>query len=327
MDVSYNGYLGVFVALVASTTFLPVPEEVPVIAAGVMCGKSDTTFADDRDNPARLKWWYMLPVVIVGAVLGDVVLYTIGRLWGRKLFNLKWVQRRIVSPEKVVSLEKNFAKRGIVVLLGVRLLPGIRGPVFLVAGMVRLPLWQFLVADAIYAIPVVNIMFWTAYWLTDQILVLVNEIDKYKTLVASHLLAGVAGAFIYKYLLTRRVPTGEATPMVSKAEAIGHAIETALESAVDVVTGRHHHPPDESGPQESEDKKQETGDKKSETDNRAQRTEDRDQKTEDRKQEAETKGQETGDRKPATEPAQNSEPGKTSDPPTGDKTNPPTTHP
>jgi membrane protein DedA with SNARE-associated domain len=309
MDVSYNGYLGVFVALVASTTLLPVPEELPVIAAGVMCGKSDATFAEDRDNPARLKWWYMLPVVIVGAVLGDVVLYTIGRLWGRKLLDLKWVQRRIVSPEKRESIEKNFAKRGIAVLLGVRLLPGIRGPVFVVAGMVRLPLWQFLVADAIYAIPVVNIMFWTAYWLTDQIMVLVDAVkglEKYGTLVASHLLAAAGGALIYRYLLARHVPTGEATPIVEKAEAIGHAIETALESAVDVVTGRHHHPPDGSGTQETGDKKQETGD--------------RGQGTEDRRQEA-------VDRKPAPEPSQNSEPGKTSEPPTGETTNPPTTPP
>jgi membrane protein DedA with SNARE-associated domain len=308
MDVSYNGYLGVFVALVASTTFLPVPEEVPVIAAGVMCGKSDTVFANDRDNPDRLKWWYMLPVVIVGAVLGDVVLYTIGRLWGRKLFDLKWVQRRIVSPEKVVSIEKNFAKRGIVVLLGVRLLPGIRGPVFLVAGMVRLPLWQFLVADAIYAIPVVNIMFWTAYWLTDQILVLVNEIDKYKTLVASHLLAGIAGALIYRYLLARHVPTGEATPMVSKAEAIGHAIETALESAVDAVTGRHHHPPDASGSEETGDRRQETGGRKQEAGERKQETGDREQETGDREQKTEDREQKPEDRKPAPEPSQNSEP-------------------
>ncbi|HSQ57572.1 MAG TPA: DedA family protein [Gemmata sp.] len=241
MDLTGNRYLDVFLALVLSTTVMPVPEELPVIAAGVMCGHSDTEFANDRDNPARLVWWVMLPVVIVGAVLGDIVLYTIGRLWGKKLLDLNWVQRRIVTPEKRAKIEKNFADHGIKVLLGVRLLPGIRGPVFLIAGMARLPLWQFILADAIYAIPIVNLMFWTAYWTTDQILVLVNELNTYKSLVMSHLLAAVAGALIYKYLLSRHVPTGAVPPVVEKAGAFGHAIEHAIESVADAVTGRHHH--------------------------------------------------------------------------------------
>ena len=71
MEGQYFGYQGIFLALVLSTTVLPVPEELPVIAAGVMCGHSDTEFANDRGNPARLLWWYMLPVVIVGG-LGSI---------------------------------------------------------------------------------------------------------------------------------------------------------------------------------------------------------------------------------------------------------------
>jgi membrane protein DedA with SNARE-associated domain len=247
MDIRYDSYQAVFLGLLLSTTVLPVPEELPVFAAGVICGHSDTKFADDRENPERLRWWIMLPVVIVGAVLGDVVLYTIGRVWGKKLLDLNWVQRRFLPPEKRAKIEKSFAERGIIVLLGVRLLPGVRGPVFLIAGMVRLPLWQFLVADFIYAIPIVNVMFWTAYWLTDQILVLLEEVERYKSLVASHILAAVAGALIYRYLIVRRVPTGETSPLVEKAEATVHAIESAFESAVEVVTGRHHH--EHEGPQ------------------------------------------------------------------------------
>jgi membrane protein DedA with SNARE-associated domain len=242
MLLTGNSYLDVFLALLLSTTFVPVPEELPVIAAGVVCGHSDTEFATDRGNPARVLWWVMLPVVIVGAVIGDIVLYTIGRLWGKKLLDIGWVQRRVVTPEKRASIERNFARHGIKVLLGVRLLPGVRGPVFFIAGMVRLPLWKFVLADAIYAIPIVNLMFWTAYWFTDQIMVLVNELNTYKSLVVSHVLAAVAGALVYKYLLARHVPTGEPAPIVEKAAKVGHAIESAFESVADAVTGRHHGP-------------------------------------------------------------------------------------
>jgi hypothetical protein len=134
--------------------------------------------------------------------------------------------------------------------------------VFFIAGMVRLPLWQFILADAIYAIPIVNLMFWTAYWFTDQIMVLVNELNTYKSLVMSHVLAAVAGALIYRYLIARRVPTGETPPIVEKAGKIGHAIEHAFESVADAVTGRHH---DADPTQKPPDAKPETGNGKPES--------------------------------------------------------------
>ena len=51
------------------------------------------------------------------------------------------------------------------------------------AGVLRVPLGRFLLADAIYAIPLVNVMFWLSYLLTDQMLVIFNKINEYKPLV------------------------------------------------------------------------------------------------------------------------------------------------
>ena len=77
------------------------------------------------------------------------------------------------------------------VLLGARLLPGIRTPIFIMAGVLRVPFGRFLLADAIYAIPMVNVLFWLSYMLTDQVLAIFNQINAYRPLVISHLLAGV----------------------------------------------------------------------------------------------------------------------------------------
>src|SRR5580698_10070854 len=193
-DFSEYGYLGVFVALIAAGFGLPIPEELPVLTAGVLVGHEDTT----------LRWYFMLPVVIAGVVIGDGVLYGIGRLWGSKLLKLGWVQRKIIPPEQRLKIEQNFANRGIMVLLGARMLPGIRTPIFLMAGILRVPLKRFLLADAIYAIPLVNLLFWLAYMLTDQVLVVFVQIRKvqeeYRPLVFVALLSGIAGALIYKYL-------------------------------------------------------------------------------------------------------------------------------
>ena len=231
------GYLGVFVALIASATVVPLPEELPVITAGILVGHEDTP----------LRWYIMLPVVMAGVVLGDGFLYGIGRLWGRRLLNLAWVQRRLVTPAKREEIEKNFHDRGIMILLGARMLPGIRGPIFIMAGVLKVPLGRFMLADAIYAVPLVNILFWLSYFLTDQVLLIFNKINEYKPLVIVAILSGIAGAMIQKYIIARHVSTGEpphVPNIIAKpAVAVGHAVGHAVEKAVDTVTGRHHDKP------------------------------------------------------------------------------------
>lgn len=228
-NFSEYGYQGIFLALLASGFGFPIPEELPVITAGILVGHEDTT----------LRWWIMLPVCILGVVISDGLLYGVGRLWGTKLLDLGWVQRNIVPPDKRAEIEKNLHDRGIAVLLGARLLPGIRTPIFIMAGILRVPFTRFLLADGLYAIPGVNLLFWLAYLLTDQVLVIFNKINEYKPLVVVSVLSAVAGALFQKYVLDRHVSTGkppEVPKIISKpAEAVAHAVGAAVEK----VTHRH----------------------------------------------------------------------------------------
>lgn len=217
------GYLGIFLGLIASGCGFPIPEELPVIVAGIMVGHEET----------NLKWYVMLPVVIVGVVLGDGVLYGAGRLWGDRLMRLGWVQRNLVPPEKRAEIEKNFHDRGIAVLLGARLLPGIRTPIFIMAGVLRVPLARFLLADGLYAIPGVNLLFWLSYALTDQVMEVFKQVEKYRPLVMVAILSAVAGALLQKYVFGRKVSTGEpphVPPVIAvPAGAVVHAVEMAVE--------------------------------------------------------------------------------------------------
>ncbi|MFO0804486.1 MAG: DedA family protein [Gemmataceae bacterium] len=226
------GYQGIFLALIASGMGLPIPEELPVITAGILVGHEDT----------QLKWYIMLPVVMAGVVLGDGVLYAMGRFWGQWLLSRRWVQRRVLPPEKRAQIEKNFHDRGILVLLGARLLPGIRTPIFIMAGVLRVPVTRFLIADGLYAIPGVNILFWLAYMLTDQVLEIFNKINAYRPLVAVAVLSAVAGALVQKYVLSRKVSTGEPPPAIinKPAEVLTHAVEKAAEVVGHIAHVGHH---------------------------------------------------------------------------------------
>ena len=231
------GYQGVFLALLAAGFGFPIPEELPVITAGILVGHEDTS----------LVWYVMLPVVMAGVVLGDGLLYGAGRLWGRRLLNIGFVRRNFVPEEKQEQIEKNFAERGIWVLLGARLLPGIRTPIFIMAGVLRVPVGRFLLADALYAVPLVNVLFWLSYLLTDRMLVIFNKINEHKPLVAVAVLSGVAGALIQRYILSRPVSTGEPPhvpeAIAKRAVAAAHVVEKVVEKAVEKVTGRPHEKP------------------------------------------------------------------------------------
>jgi len=240
------GYIGIFGALLASGLGFPIPEEIPVVTAGVLVGHEDTPF----------KWYIMLPVVIAGVVVGDGFLYGIGRLWGSRFLTSGWVQRRLVTPEQRAKIEKNFHDRGIAVLLGARLLPGIRTPIFIMAGVLRVPLTRFLLADGLYAIPGVNLLFWVAYLLTDQVVEIFKRIEQYRPLVVFAVLCGVAGVLIQKYALNRKVSTGD-PPKVPQilsrpAEAVAHAVEKAAVAVAHAahVGHRHDRSPDTAPPAE-----------------------------------------------------------------------------
>jgi membrane protein DedA with SNARE-associated domain len=204
-------YPAIFFALVAAGLGFPIPEEIPVVTAGGLCAKAASRPPTDpadwtaalalpgaeadpilaaavaadwarRENAPYQRphplWWVMLPVCIIGVVTCDAFLYGVGRWRGAPFLERPWVQKYIVKPDKRAMIERHFQKYGVRTLLGVRLLPGIRAPVFIIAGAVRLPLHRFLLADGIYAVPVVTTLFTLAYWFTDSVVTVVQNLER-----------------------------------------------------------------------------------------------------------------------------------------------------
>jgi membrane protein DedA with SNARE-associated domain len=238
-------YAGVFAALVLAAFGFPIPEEIPVVVAGGLCARAasgnDHGPAEEMpfalglplpeavgpaaaiaaaDAPARTArsrirhpvWYIMLPVCILGVVLCDAILYTIGRAGGPRLLEVGWVKRFLIRPDTRDRIESNFHRYGVRILLGVRLLPGVRAPVFVMAGVLRLPVTRFLLADGLYAIVGVTILFVLAYWFTDQvtraILNFTHQVDSIRPYVITGAIAAVGLFFIYEFWKRRRV-TGD----------------------------------------------------------------------------------------------------------------------
>ncbi len=234
-------YAGVFGALVISAFGVPIPEEVPIITGGVLVGNA-------WDNPdSGLYWWIMLPVCILGVVSCDLILYLIGRQWGTRLLKKKWVQNHLFSPEKQKQTAQHFHDYGIMTLLIARLLPGVRTWVFITSGAIRLPFRKFILADGLYAIPGVNLLFWLSYWFTDQFKRAFNRVEGNRPIVVAVILAAVAGFFLYSFL-KRRVTTGDPKdlPVLGKQVAsLGQHLHSSAEENKELPELRLVDPPGE----------------------------------------------------------------------------------
>ena len=183
-------YFGVFIALVAAGVGFPIPEEIPVVTGGVLVG----------NNQDELRWWIMLPVCIAGVVISDGLLYSIGRFWGPRLLEYRWIKSRLLTEDRLNHIEDNFRQYGVKILLFARFLPAIRSPIFITAGLMRVSFTRFLLADGIYAIPGVSLLFFLGFWFTDQFLAAVQKAESYRPLVVVVILAAVASYLFYHFL-------------------------------------------------------------------------------------------------------------------------------
>ena len=127
----------------------PIPEEAGILyAAGLSTHEHETGV-----------WWpFAWLLTSLGILSADLVLYGVGRKWGLKLFELKWVQR-FLKKERRQRLESRFHQHGFKLLVLARFLPPLRTGVFLIAGASKYSIWKFVLADVIYGIVGVGLFF------------------------------------------------------------------------------------------------------------------------------------------------------------------------
>jgi membrane protein DedA with SNARE-associated domain len=155
----YLSYLVITVVLILTGSGLPVPEEVPIILAGAMSAPPDATL-----NP-----FIALASCLVGALVGDIIMYWIGYHFGRGvLCEHRW-WARCVTPKREKRIEELFQQHGLKVFFVARFLVGLRTPVYLTAGILHVSFKKFVLIDLICATAVVGSFFSLAYYFGESI--------------------------------------------------------------------------------------------------------------------------------------------------------------
>jgi membrane protein DedA with SNARE-associated domain len=220
----YWPILTTFCLLVAAGLGFPMPEELPVVGAGIWVGQNW------EERPLS---FLALPVCILGVVISDGLLYGIGRIYGTRLLEYRWIAR-LLPPEKRTRIENNFHHYGVKILLFARLLPGIRSPIFITAGIMKLPLKRFLLADGIYAIPGVSLLFFLAFWFGNSFKNLVDRIEGDIQYVRPILImAAIVAVAIYFFFhfIRKPVPTGDPKELPLIGQKVAATIEHLSPSA------------------------------------------------------------------------------------------------
>jgi membrane protein DedA with SNARE-associated domain len=175
-----GSYLGIILFLVLTGCGLPIPEEVPLVLAGVLS-------ANGRLVP---EWAFM--ACLFGALVGDSLMYAIGYHFGHNLLREHPKFARFLRADREAQFEQAIGRHGFKVMLLSRFMVGVRGPVYLAAGVVRMPFRAFLLYDSVCATLVVGTFFGLSYAYGEQIARILRDAELTFTLVVLVLIALIA---------------------------------------------------------------------------------------------------------------------------------------
>ncbi len=197
----YVVILGIFVL---SGFGLPLPEDVPLLAAGYLAGT-------DRVNP-----WIMFPLCFVFIVGSDLIVYGLGKLYGHHVPRLPLLNRLLTEP-RLARTERMLHEHGGKFIFFARFLPGLRTPAFFTAGTFKLPWWKFLLYDGSAALLSVPLLLGLGYAFSEHIDMVAERVRQGSYGVAGLLVLGLAVFVAVKVWISKRSKWKNAVPPGSEA--------------------------------------------------------------------------------------------------------------
>jgi len=146
------GYFSVFGMLLLCGFGVPIPEDISILAGGIIAGLGYGNVH------------IMFLVSFFGVLIGDMIVYNMGRIFGEKIFSKKF-GKKILAHGWYEKIVKSFNDNGKMVLFAARFMPGLRTPIFLTAGITKFVGFPtFILIDGIAALISVPIWNYIGYY-------------------------------------------------------------------------------------------------------------------------------------------------------------------
>lgn len=202
-------YLGPFVVLLLCGVGLPLPEEVTLIASGLLLYQGKVAF---------------LPISLVcgtAILLGDSLPYFLGRRYGKGALQNRWVAK-ILHPERFAIVESKFERHGSWLVFMCRFLPGIRIPAYFTAGTLKMSFGRFVLLDGLGVLISVPTSIHIAMLFGGQVEKLEEQMENFH-LVLTFLLVVVLGVVFFRMAARRRAREARALAAEATRESTGTA--------------------------------------------------------------------------------------------------------
>lgn len=185
------GYAAVFGILILCGFGLPVPEDITLVSGGVISGLG-------YSNPHT-----MCVVGLAGVLIGDSTMFLLGRLFGYRIQRIRMF-RKILSPRRFSQIQRKFKQYGLGLLFVARFLPGLRSPIFLVAGMSRrVSFITFLLMDGVAALISVPVWIYLGFFFADNLDLLMEYVGDVQKVI--YLALALLAVIILVVWLKRRM--------------------------------------------------------------------------------------------------------------------------
>ncbi|MEV5679082.1 DedA family protein [Streptomyces sp. NPDC052179] len=147
---------GAGLAIALENLFPPLPSEIILPLTGFAASQGVLSLA------SALFW------TTLGSVVGAVVLYGIGRVFGRERMRRFWAKLPLVKVSDLERTEQWFARHGTKAVLLGRMVPVFRSLISVPAGVERMPLPTFVALTTVGSLLWNTVLVMSGYWLGDQ---------------------------------------------------------------------------------------------------------------------------------------------------------------
>ena len=149
-------YLGLFLILLICGLGLPFPEDIPLVSSGYL------------SYLGHANLWWTIVVAMVGVMVGDTMLFFIGRRLGTNVTKSR-LFGRLLTPKRFKKLHDRFERQGARVIFFSRFAAGIRGAMFLTAGVSGVSYRVFISMDFLAALITVPLLVALGHIFGDKI--------------------------------------------------------------------------------------------------------------------------------------------------------------
>lgn len=187
---TYVIYIALFFALIGGAIGLPIPEDLPLLCAGIVIQSGKTNI------------WLTLFVCYCGILLGDLIVFQIGKMFGPAIFKKKFFQKRI-NPRRLVKIKRGLEKKSFFMIFVARHLFYLRTVTFLSCGALGMSRRRFMINDALAALISTPLMTYIGFKASENL----DTFKKYE----KHVILGVLAIFTlyltYKYIRKKKKTT------------------------------------------------------------------------------------------------------------------------